>query len=185
MAEHSHSLTEALKLHKFEKKGSLFIPSAQGQFDIRLKRISDGKILKRVIRKNLVTRLLAEYLSDPEHTPSLRSQCYAFVTPDDTDTAIFKNVYFAPYFDGMGADFGTPSYNETSKTWTIDGTIAATTAGHTREVRTVGLAFTTQLGGVNWRYVKDAFAVTKLSSSFVQTSTEQIEILYRLAFQRV
>lgn len=161
-------------------KGQPSPPKIDGIVDVFL-RDADGNILQHEHKHNLITeyhRLL--FLPNgnfAHHT------LYVFIN-ETNEPAHFKRTMLRTTLPGTWAQNVTPSLDGTNRIWTYQTVFSAPPAQRT--IRSVGLA--RRISTPGYTNVKSGpaaiNAMTILSSPIVQSTTETLEVSYRLALQR-
>jgi len=173
------TLTQMLNKHRAEGRLS-WLPRLSGEIFATL-RDEDGRIVQQLRQKNLMTRTYWEFRTRYDYQINTVSIC---ISNDDDVMNFRKTIFRNTYTDTGSLTSNTIEVNNTSKTWTFRGTFGAPSTDNT--IYWVGLATNFAVltsGDFNIKY--QCYCGTKLSSSFVQTTSQTLELVYRISLTQV
>ncbi len=160
--------------------GGFQLPHVEGIVDVVLKN-EDGSIADHVHQKNMVLEFyrMLFYGTDID-----LSTMYLFIgsnsEPMHPKRNSFRNLIPSPFSVNLAPTFDGPN-----RLWTYFNTFSAPAANRT--FRTVGLG-KNSTGATNSnanRGIVQVCAATVLGTPITQTTSQTLEVTYRLAFQRV
>jgi len=183
MTKHTLSLGQLLELHRLEGRGSFSI-KPHGHVDIVV-RNADGSVDQAMSKSNLTTSLWNDnwhfsYGSTYEDLTSM----YVIILPEDGDDMNPYKTMGRHLYPNNYEVFTTASVNTSTKTYTY--TVAFGQPSSDRTVRYVGLrtSIAAQRTSGAARFADGIFAMTKLTSDITQTSSQTLEVVYRVSFTR-
>lgn len=171
------SLTELKKAHADHGRMPLSV-KVDGHVDLVVKN-EDGSVDQAVSKSNLTTQLWP--LSWQRYNgPNLRSLTM-FIAPDDngqmeTYKTMIRHLYPENYAVSV-----TATLNATTETWTYTGVFGLPSLN--RVFRYVGLCSNVPTEGTA-RAAGGIFAMTRMTSDISQTTTQTLEVVYRVSFSR-
>lgn len=175
------SLSELRKLHANSGRRPLAI-TPQGHVDV-LVRNADGSVDQAESKSNLATGLWDAVSSSIDPYANQRTQHNLFILPNDNGEmnvyrTAARHLYPENYEVAVDA-----SVNTTTATWTWTAVFSA--PSQNRVFRYVGLKDRSSIGGDNvGRSVTYIYAMTKLTADISQSTTQTLEVVYRVSFSR-
>lgn len=178
------SLSQLKDLHREQGRRPLGI-AVKGHIDLVV-RNEDGSIDQIVSKDNLATSLWNDvWLFGFQDLRSLN----LFILPDDNGTMNQFKTAGRHLYSGQYEVNSSASVNTSTSTWTYTGVLGSPTgipAGTARSVRYIGLKTSNPEGTEsNTRYAQYIFAMTRMTSDITQSTTQTLEIVYRVSFSRV
>jgi len=157
------------------------------QIEIYLRDVASGTLQGHVKAKNMATRVFNNLLCFAIHygTDFQVNGGFIVVSNDLTAMHALKTVIRSTYPGTMAAT-ASLAINNVAKTWTFSGTFAAPASNRTFQF--VGITSqhgTEYVPSTNNRNIGPLLCGTRLTSPLIQTTTQTLEIVYRIAFTRV
>lgn len=170
------TLQQIKELHKAEGCNPLSV-EVHGHVDLIIKN-ADGSVDQVVSKPNLATHMWNDWWHSRVNLRQLR----VFIAPEDNgDVHILKTFTRHLYPENYEVDVYS-SLNSTTNTWTYTAVFSPPSSNRT--IRYIGL-HGGGIGGDNTaRAVQCIFAMTKLTSNILQTTSQTLEVVYRVSFSR-
>lgn len=173
------SLTEMKKLYAASGRRPLAI-KVNGHVDA-IVRNEDGSVDQAISKSNLATDLWNERFMWP--SVDLRNM-YVFILPDDNgNPEPFRTAARHVYSNAYDA-YVTASVNTSTSTWTWTAVLG--TPSVNRVFRYIGLRTGDQgqHGDASMRAASYIYNLTKMTSDISQTTSQTLEVVYRVSFTR-
>lgn len=178
------SLRQLKELHKEQGRQPLNV-AVKGHVDA-IVRNSDGSVDQLVSKDNLATSLWNDAWMIREQ--NLR-YLDLLILPDDNGVMTPYKTAGRHLYSGQYEVDCYASVDGATSTWTYTGVFPAPTgipAGTSRSVRYIGLKTSNNQGTDNTaRYAQYIFAMTRMTSDITQSTTQTLEVVYRVSFSRV
>ena len=170
------TLQQIKDLHKAEGCDPLSI-SVHGHVDLVV-RNADGSIDQVMSKPNLATHLWNDFW---HAQPNLRN-LNVFILPEDNgDVHPLRTTARHLYPENYEVS-ASSSLNSTTNTWTY--TVVFNPPSSNRTIRYIGLKGGQIAGENTARNVQCIFAMTRLTSNILQTTSQTLEVVYRVSFSR-
>jgi hypothetical protein len=179
------SLNQVLDLHRSEGQSQMAL-RLDGHVDL-IVRNDDGTVDQAASKSNLTTEL---WLDNWHYYGVDLRYMYLFILPDDGGEmhplkTAGRHLYPDNYEVSLGPDQSNISINNATRTWTFTAVFGQPSSN--RSFRYLGLRARNNPAGIdgNAKNENFIFAMTRMTSDVTQTTTQTLEVVYRVSFTRV